>query len=251
IADAFEKGLEAVEALVVRQNTLILQLIERIEVLENRQSENSGDSGKPPCGDGCKKPVARTGGLRQKSGRKSGGQQGHQGRRPEPVEKPDKTVVHSVCNCQHCCTELCDIATAHTERRQVFDLPAIEIETVKHQAEVKIRPDREHRNQAPFPADITQPTQYGPRIKGRSVYFNCRHHIPPDRSCRIIQDLSAHHVSRAMVIESSRRCAEKIQPFEQAVKDPLKAGEAVHFDESGLRVYDTSHISFMWPARPI
>ncbi|MDM8542292.1 hypothetical protein QUF90_14520 [Desulfococcaceae bacterium HSG9] len=58
IADAFEKGLEAVEALVVRQNTLILQLIERIEVLENRQSENSG---KPPCGDGCKKPVARTG----------------------------------------------------------------------------------------------------------------------------------------------------------------------------------------------
>ena len=57
IAEAFENGLEAVEALVVRQNTFVLQLIERIEKLENQQSKNSGNSGKPPSSDGLKKPV--------------------------------------------------------------------------------------------------------------------------------------------------------------------------------------------------
>jgi len=241
IVEAFENGLEAVEALVVRQNTFVLQLIDRVEKLENRQSENSGDSGKPPSGDGLKKPVPRTGGLRQNSGRKSGGQPGRRGHRLEPVEKTDKTVIHPVCDCQQCGTDICDTAAAHTGRRPVFDLPAIQIETTEHQAEVWICPVCNHRNQACFPAEVTQPTQYCPRIKGHPVYFNCRHHIPADRSCQIIEDLSGRRVSQAMVIESSRKCAEQIQPFQQAVKERLKPGDAVHFDESGLRVGNKLH----------
>ncbi|MDM8541217.1 IS66 family transposase, partial [Desulfococcaceae bacterium HSG9] len=65
--------------------------------------------------------------------------------------------------------------------------------------------------------------------------------IPVGRSCQIIEDLSGHRVSQAMVIESSRLCVEKILPFQQAVKERLKSGDVVHFDESGLRVCNKLH----------
>ena len=57
------------------QQALIAQLQERIAELERRLGLNSGNSGKPPSSDGLKKPV-RVSGLRERSGKKTGGQNG-------------------------------------------------------------------------------------------------------------------------------------------------------------------------------
>jgi len=53
-------------------------LLERIEELERRLGLNSSNSGKPPSSDGFKKP-SRVNNQREKTGRKSGGQAGHEG----------------------------------------------------------------------------------------------------------------------------------------------------------------------------
>jgi transposase len=58
----------------------------RIAELERRLGLNSSNSGKPPSSDGLRKPV-RVGSLRERSGKKPGGQKGHPGqtlRRTEP-----------------------------------------------------------------------------------------------------------------------------------------------------------------------
>ena len=72
---------------------LVLSLAARLDELERRLGTNSG---KPPSSDGLSKPPAgkqkrrRTGSLREKSGRKPGGQKGHEGETlsPNPTRLP-------------------------------------------------------------------------------------------------------------------------------------------------------------------
>ncbi|NWJ47035.1 MAG: hypothetical protein HXX08_14325, partial [Chloroflexi bacterium] len=66
------------EAKAASQAALIAQLIERIQTLEARLSQDSHNSSKPPSSDGFKRsPKKRS--LRKSSGKKPGGQPGHEG----------------------------------------------------------------------------------------------------------------------------------------------------------------------------
>ena len=90
-------SLKAIIAVLREQNTaqqaLIAQLQERIAELERRLGLNSGNSGKPPSSDGLKKPV-RVSSLRERSGKKTGGQNGHRGETLRRSETPDATIDH-------------------------------------------------------------------------------------------------------------------------------------------------------------
>ena len=65
----------------------------RIAELERRLGLDSSNSGKPPSSDGLAKPP-RTRSLRERSGRKSGGQKGHPGATLLPSQTPDVVVDH-------------------------------------------------------------------------------------------------------------------------------------------------------------
>jgi len=62
--------------------TLLLAQEARIAELERRLGLNSSNSGKPPSSDGLSKPT-RVGSLRERTGKRSGGQKKLWGRRRE------------------------------------------------------------------------------------------------------------------------------------------------------------------------
>jgi transposase len=120
--------------LVVRQAERIAELKALVAELRARLGQNSRNSSKPPSLDGYAKPEAnKDRSLRRRSGRKPGGQPGHQGHRLERREDPDRAVLHPVERCECCGRDLSGAPIVESQSRQVFDVPVMpSLECVEH-----------------------------------------------------------------------------------------------------------------------
>src|SRR3954447_9047113 len=118
-SDAVIAALQAENAQLRAENAA---LAGRLADLERRLGLNSRNSGKPPSRDGLKKPP-RVSGLREPSGKTTGGQTGHPGKTLRRAETPDATIDHSPAACAACGEPLTVAMAIDHLARQVFDLP--------------------------------------------------------------------------------------------------------------------------------
>jgi transposase len=231
IGAAYDQGKEAVIKLF---HETMGQLAERLQRIEDQLAKNSSNSGKPPSSDGFKK---KTQSLRKPSGKKSGGQPGHKGHTLKAVTKPDQVELHSVVECGECHTSLEEVAVQGYEKRQVFEVPLVQIQVIEHQAEIKECPKCHQKTTGEFPKSVTQPVQYGSRIKAQMTYFNQYQYVPLERTAEIIETLYGHTVSEAAILEANAQIAQQVEPINQAAKEELQSTEAaVGFDETGGRI---------------
>lgn len=129
---------ETLIAIVLTLQQTVAEQAATIQALPDHWAQNSRNSGRPPSSAGLKKPRTRS--LRQKQGRCSGGQKGHQGHTLEMVSQPTYMRVSPVSICPHCATAWQAVEPCKRERRQVFDVPPVRVQVTEHQAEVKTCP---------------------------------------------------------------------------------------------------------------
>ena len=212
----------------------IVVLRERLAHLERLLGLNSGNSSKPPSSDGLrKKPTPKS--LRPKGEKSSGGQKGHKGQTLTQVETPSQTVVDEVSECASCRTLLSSTPTERVIKRQVFDLPAPQIEVTEHQAEVKQCPCG-YQTTASFPEGVTAPVQYGPRVKALAVDLSTQQLIPEDRLQQTFEDVFALPISTATLTKMNAEFADQVAPLQEQVLATLKAAPVKGGDESGIRI---------------
>lgn len=84
---AYHEGEEAEVEVFLRMNETIIQLIGRIQTLEDQLAKNSNNSSKPQSSDGYQKLSPKN--LRKWHQKKSGGQPGHSGHTLKAVKPPD------------------------------------------------------------------------------------------------------------------------------------------------------------------
>ena len=92
-----------------------------------------------------------------------------------------------------------------------------------------------------FPAHVTQPSQYGPRLKAQASYLNNYQFIPLARTTELLTDFYGQAPSEPVVIEANQYLVEQTRPTLARVKQQLLAADVAHFDESGLRVAGKLH----------
>ena len=217
---------------IEKQSAIITELKERVKTLEDQQSKNSRNSSKPPSTDNFIKPKSQ----RRRSGRSPGGQKGHPGHTLKMVENPEHIVSYQVSICKGCGHSLKKVAASGYERRQVFELPPIKVETTEHRTEKKLCPYCGHLNKALFPEEVQQPVQYGPHLKAIAVYLSQYQLLPYERMSELFSDLFNHQLSQATLVNTNKRCYEILEPVQEKIKEEIIASPVVHFDETGLHI---------------
>lgn len=243
IRQVYAAGPEAVVALVTsllsRHQREIALLTARVQALEARLAKDSHNSSKPPSSDGLTKPAPRS--LRQKSGRRPGGQPGHSGATLCWSQTPDQITEHFPERCASCGGPLTPADTVSVERRQVHDLPALRLLVAEHQAHACRCPACREQTRALFPAGVDAPVQYGAQVKALGVYLTAYQLLPLARSAQLLHDLLGVSFSPGTLSAVQRQCSECLAPVTERIRATLiQAGQA-HFDETGARIGGRLH----------
>src|SRR5277367_3960325 len=198
---------------------------------------NRPNSSKPPSSDGLKKKPRAPRSLRGKSGKKSGGQEGHVGDTLRQVAQPDFVVPHEACVCRHCRLPLDPKVPIAIEKRQVFDLPERLLLVTEHQASAYRCEHCRRVTRAAFPEGVVSPTQYGERFKAAAVYLNVQQLIPEDRTAQTMSDIfGAPRVCSASVVAWVGEKAEELTPIYERIGERVAGEKVRHLDETGYRI---------------
>jgi transposase len=219
-----------------RHTTEMTALRARIAELERQLGLNSNNSGKPPSSDGLKKPP-RVSSLRERSGRKTGGQTGHPGKTLRRTETPDITIDHYPQDCATCGAALTSAMATDHVARQVFDLPEPRsLAVTEHRAHACRCAACGTPTRGAFPAGVTAPVQYGTRVGAFVLYLLHYQLLPEKRLAELMADLFGVNLATATIARISHDCAQRFQGFADAVRDHVAAAPVKHMDETGFRI---------------
>lgn len=212
------------------------EALETIKELKAQLGQDSRNSSWPSSRDKGRKK-RRTKSLRQKSDKSAGGQPGHEGRTLEFSADPDRIERHRPETCTHCQQPFSrGISGQSGERRQVVDIPPLQLEVVEHQVETLLCACCGRETTGKFPPAATNPVQYGPRIKALSLYLKHEHFIPYARTQRVLGDLFGAKISTGTLQNIVHQSARRLQLVTARIKAALSREDVVHFDESGFYI---------------
>lgn len=124
--------LEVRDQQLAQRDEVSEQVVQRLQKLEEVVGTSSRTSHVPPSSD---RFVRQPNSVRQRSGKKPGGQEGHEGQTHPCCTHLDTVTLHGVEECPHCQHDLTEVTAQWIERRQVGDVPPIRVEVHDHQAE--------------------------------------------------------------------------------------------------------------------
>ena len=206
----------------------------RIKALEDQLAKNSRNSSKPPSSDGFKKPKPKS--LREKGQRKTGGQEGHKGKTLMMVNDPTEIVCHRVETCPECAHDLSALPVEKLEKRQVFDIPPVQIQVTEHQAEVKTCACCGKVVKAVLPKGVENTVQYGTVLKAQIAYLSTYQLLPTARLVELVADFYGQSLSEDTVFGVLETLAQAVKPSLEGIRQELLKADLLHADETGLRV---------------
>ncbi len=236
----YEELFQTVQVLLKRVD----ELEQEVKVLRNKK--NSNNSSIPPSKD--ENRPKRTS-LREKSGLKPGGQKGRKGNTLKMVEMPDLIKEYHPEFCTCCGSSMTDALSEFAGKRQVYDIPPIEIKVTEHRVYERVCICG-HKTRAFWPAGVEAPVSYGSNIVSLIGYFHTRQYIPFKRMQEIFSDVFHAPISEGGIQYLLEKLARKAAPAYQLIKDKIQATKlAVGSDETGIKVNGDKHWGWTWQTR--
>ena len=201
-----------------------------------RLPKDSSNSSRPPSTD-LNKPKRNTNlSLRQKSGKKTGGQPGHKGSTLTFCnDEPDQIITHSPDQCSACGGSLELIAGQIDQVRQVIDIEIPPPTLTNHQRIVKYC-SCGHCNKGVFPLGVQGKVNYGPGIRAMVANYSVRQYIPFARIVEMLEDSYKIHISEGTVANIIKGFAVGCKDKYEAISQKVKESTVVGADETSVKV---------------
>lgn len=231
---SFKEKYQSLEEKVLQ----LLQIIEKQGVKKNSQNSHN-----PPSQDKSKPKRNRS--LRQKSGRKPGGQKGHKGHTLKMTDSPDKEIILKSNFCRICGSDLENGSHTLIAKRQEIILPPIKPVVVEYQ-QYGCLCGCGHHQKADFPKNINAPVQFGGNIIALVSYFNVFQYIPYNRLKLLFKDVFNLGMSEGSIKNLLDKAAKKSTPIYDAILLNVKAASYVGSDETGAKVNGKKWWIWVW-----
>ena len=228
-----------------KENAVLKQRLSRYE-----HPKNSNNSSIPPSKD--ENRPKRNQSLREKTGRKPGGQSGRKGSTLKMVESPDIVEKHIPVFCSCCGKDISSLPYEFAGKRQIMDIPVIKLHVREHQIFKRVCTCG-HTTKSKFPAVANAPVSYGNNIESLIGYFHARQYIPFKRMQELFKDVFNVPISEGGIHYLLNKFVKKASPGYELIREKLKSntGLAIGTDETGMKVANEKHWAWTWQTEDV
>jgi transposase len=213
--------------------TIIGHLLTRIAELEERLNQNSSNSSKPPSSDCLRKPKVKS--LREKSGRKPGGQKGHTGHGLKISKEPDEEIAVCPVSCSECGEGLLSEPLFHSDTKYVYDVQ-IEMKLIRYDIQEAVCPTCGTTVKAMPPKECRGSVNYGNMLRTLCVVLTQYANVSIDKTHKILRDLLGVPISSGTVKSVMSQFASLTGATIGEITSNLLKSSAINGDETGCRV---------------
>ena len=214
------------ETTVQRLEGIVQQLTERLQ-------QDSRTSSRPPSSDPPQALGKRP--RQQPSGRRPGGQPGHEGhtRGLVPVEEVDVVVPVKPIRCRRCQHPL-QGEDAQPQRHQVTEIPPVKPVVTEYQLHQLVCPACGEATRAEVPPGV--PTgEFGPRVQAITALCTGVYHLSKRTTQSVLEDLFGVSLGLGTVANLEQATAQALAEPVVEARAYVRAQPAAYADETGWR----------------
>ncbi len=243
------KKIKILEEILKKKDKEIEGLRKRLSKYEE-PPKNSGNSSTPPSKEQMKDEIVRrTKSLRKPTGKKPGGQPGHEGNTLELNDTVDNIMYEKPDMCDECGESLEGCDTELDYITQIIALPQLKplITEVRHYVticrtcgrRVKAHPERRRSNAVVYDASV----------KGLVVYLSTVQFLPYNRIASFFKEVFGLEISQGSMVNWINEAKRAAEPAIERIKEYIMQSAVVGFDESGC--YCNKRLDWVWIAQTV
>jgi transposase len=230
---------ETAVALLMRVGELVeanQRLEARVAELERRLNRSSRNSSLPPSQDPPSVPPRPP---RPGSGRKRGGQPGHEGRhRPLlPLAQVDEVVDHWPERCRSCARAFAEselVDAVEPWRHQVAELPLIAVRVTEHRLHGVCCPECGTAARAELSGEVPR-SAFGPRLQAAVVTLAVRNRVSRRDTTELARELFGVELATGSVDAIVQRAGDALAGPYTELEQRIKQAAVVNIDETGWK----------------
>lgn len=242
------RNIDSLNHQLRKKNEKIAELTDRLSRYEN-PDKDSGNSSVPPSKERMKDEIVRrTKTLRKPSGKKPGGQQGHEGHKLSCIATPDEVIDDIPNYCTNCGETLADAERVLDYVTQAVSIPELKpvVREIRHYVMVCKNCGERVRT---APRQRSNDVVYDASVKSLVVYLSVVQFLPYGRIASFLHDVLGLSPSEGSLVNWVNEAKRNAQTIVDKIKEYIMSSNVVGFDESGC--YCNKRLDWAWIAQTI
>ena len=242
------RNIEALNRQIRKKEDENAILRDRLSGYEN-PGRNSGNSSTPPSKESMRdRIVRRTRTLRKPSGKKPGGQEGHEGHRLSCSSMPDETIDDTPDYCTNCGESLAEAERVLDYVTQVISIPELKPVTKEIRHYVMVCKNCGGRIRT-APRQRSNDVVYDASVKSLVVYLSVVQFLPYGRIATFLREVFGLTPSEGSLVNWVNEAKKNARPIIDKIKEYIMSSAVVGFDESGL--FCNKRLDWAWIAQTV